>query len=296
MTDRRAGSRGPRPGAPPPSPAQGVLAPMTVRTTGERIAERFVTAIALGQFVPGQRLPTERELATMLGVSRATVREAIARLAESGYVTVRRGRAGGTFVVAGWGPESAEMIRRTLSPEWLELEQLLDFRQVIEQQIARTAALRRSEADVKAIRGALRDYEQAGEDRDSSRMADLALHRAIADATHNPHLLNLSLSIRHDISFGFEAEPYSPEVRGRALHQHPRLAQAVIDGHPVRAAELAADHFSLTESMLRELHARVMLRSGPPQAGQPQAGLPEAGLPEDGQPEDGQPQAGQPQE
>ena len=79
----------------------------------------------------------------MLGVSRATVREAIARLAESGYVTVRRGRAGGTFVVAGWGPESAEMIRRTLSPEWLELEQLLDFRQVIEQQIARTAALRR---------------------------------------------------------------------------------------------------------------------------------------------------------
>ena len=71
---------------------QGLLSPISVRTTGERIAERFVTAIALGQFVPGQRLPTERELAAMLGVSRATVREAIARLAESGYVTVRRGR------------------------------------------------------------------------------------------------------------------------------------------------------------------------------------------------------------
>jgi hypothetical protein len=66
---------------------------------------------------------------------------------------------------------------------------------------------------------------------------------------------------------------------------------AVIDGHPVRAAELAADHFSLTESMLRELRARVMLRSGPPQAG-----LLEAGQPQDGQPQDGQPQAGQPQE
>jgi DNA-binding FadR family transcriptional regulator len=99
-------------------------------------------------------------------------------------------------------------------------------------------------------------------------MADLALHRAIASATHNPHLLNLSLTIRHDISFGFEAEPYSPEVRRRALHQHPRLAQAVIDGDPDQAAALAADHFSLTESMLRELHARVGVRteagSGPP--------------------------------
>ena len=243
------------------SPAGGLLAPMTVRTTGERIAERFVTAIALGQFVPGQRLPPERELAAMLAVSRATVREAIARLAEAGYVTVRRGRAGGTFVAAGWGPGAAEAIRRTLHPKWQELELLLDFRQLVEQQIARTAALRRQDGDVLAIRRALRDYEQAAGDREASRQADLALHRAIADATGNPHLRELSLSIRHDISFGFEAEPYSPEVRRRALHQHPLLAKAVIDGDAEYAAGLAAEHFSLTESMLRELHARVLLRT-----------------------------------
>ena len=242
-------------------PARGLLAPVTIRTTGEVIAERFVTAIALGQFVPGQRLPAERELAGMLNVSRATVREAIARLAESGYVTVRRGRAGGTFVAAGWGPDAEEMIRRTLNPEWQELELLLDFRQLVEQQIARTAAIRREDTDILAIRHALSDYEHAGDDRDSSHLADLALHRAIATATQNPHLRDLSLSVRHDISFGFEAEPYSPEVRGRALHQHPELAQAVIDGNPERAAELAAEHFSLTESMLRELHARVILRA-----------------------------------
>ncbi len=247
---------------PPAAPqARGWLAPVTIRTTGEVIAERFVTAIALGQFVPGQRLPAERELAGMLNVSRATVREAIARLAESGYVTVRRGRAGGTFVAAGWGSDAEEMIRRTLNPEWQELELLLDFRQLVEQQIARTAAIRREDSDIAAIRRALSDYEHAGDDRDSSHLADLALHRAIAAATQNPHLRELSLSIRHDISFGFEAEPYSPDVRRRALHQHPALAQAVIDGDPERAAALAAGHFSLTESMLRELHARVILRS-----------------------------------
>ena len=254
----RAGSPARRRAAPP---ARGLLAPVTIRTTGEVIAERFVTAIALGQFVPGQRLPAERELAGMLNVSRATVREAIARLAESGYVTVRRGRAGGTFVAAGWGPDAEEMIRRTLNPEWQELELLLDFRQLVEQQIARTAAIRREDTDILAIRRALSDYEHAGDDRDSSHLADLALHRAIATATQNPHLRDLSLSVRHDISFGFEAEPYSPEVRRRALHQHPELAQAVIDGNPERAAGLAAEHFSLTESMLRELHARVILRA-----------------------------------
>ncbi len=155
--------RGGRPAGPDPTlaVAEGLLAPLTLRTTGQRIAERFVTAIALGQFVPGQRLPTERDLAAMLGVSRATVREAIARLAESGYVTVRRGRSGGAFVEAGWGPESAEMIRRTISTQWQDLELLLDYRQLIEQQIARTAAQRRTDTDVKAIQAALADYERA---------------------------------------------------------------------------------------------------------------------------------------
>ena len=249
------------------SAAGGLLEPLTVRTTGQRIAERFVTAIALGQFVPGQRLPTGRDLAAMLGVSRATVREAIARLAESGYVTVRRGRSGGAFVEAGWGPESAEMIRRTLSTQWQELQLLLDYRQLIEQQIARTAAHRRTDTDAKAIQAALAGYERAGLDRDSSRRADLALHGAIADATHNHYLLDLSLKIRHDISFGFEAAPYSPEARRRAQHQHPALALAVIEGDPARAAALAAEHFSLTEAMLRELNARVSVRGGAPATG-----------------------------
>src|ERR1700726_2502277 len=95
-----------------------LLVPVPMRTAGERIAERLVTAIALGEFGPDQRLPTERELASMLEVSRTTVREALQRLAASGYVKTRRGRGGGTFVQAGLGPESDEMIRRTLLPAW----------------------------------------------------------------------------------------------------------------------------------------------------------------------------------
>ena len=121
-------------------PFGALLTPIPMRTAGERVAERFVTAIALGEFVSGQRLPTERELAAMLEVSRTTVREAIQRLQASGYVRTRRGRGGGTFVCADLGPDSDEMIRRTLVPAWQELTELLEFRQLIEQLIARTAA------------------------------------------------------------------------------------------------------------------------------------------------------------
>ena len=242
-------------------PFGALLAPVTLRTAGERIAERLVTAIALGEFVPGQRLPPERELAAMLEVSRTTVREALQRLQAAGYVTARRGRGGGTFVQTDQGPGSEEMIRRTLVPAWAQLTELLDFRQLVEQLIARTAAARRDDADIAAIREAVAKYASAA-DRDASRLADQALHQAIASAAHNARLAELSARIRREVSFGFDAEPYTPEVRQRAVHQHPELAEAIITGDPVLAASLAAKHFSLTEEMLSELHTRIRLRSG----------------------------------
>src|ERR1700761_5164811 len=126
-----------------------------MRTAGERIAERLVTAIALGEFEPGQRLPTERDLSATLEVSRSTVREALRRLQAAGYVITKRGRGGGTFIQTGAGPGSDEMIKRTLDPAWHQLTELLDYRRLIEQLIARTAAERRSEADVVVIRRAV---------------------------------------------------------------------------------------------------------------------------------------------
>jgi GntR family transcriptional repressor for pyruvate dehydrogenase complex len=238
-----------------------LLVPVPMRTAGERIAERLVTAIALGEFEPGQRLPTERELSATLEVSRTTVREALQRLQAAGYVTTRRGRGGGTFIQTGAGPGSDEMIKRTLVPAWDELTELLDYRRLIEQQIARTAAERRSDADIDAIRRAVGEYAHAT-GRDASRLADHALHQAIARATHNSRLVDLSARIRREVGLGFDAEPYTPEMRHRALRQHPTLAKAVIAGDPARAARLAASHFSLTEDMLTELHARLLLRSG----------------------------------
>jgi GntR family transcriptional regulator, transcriptional repressor for pyruvate dehydrogenase complex len=247
--------------AAPGEPFGMLMAPMPMRTAGERIAERFVTAIALGEFVPDQRLPTERDLAAMLEVSRTTVREALQRLQASGYVTTRRGRGGGTFIRTGRGRDSDEMIRRTLVPLWEELSELLDFRRLVEQMIARAAARRRDEQDIEAIRRAVGEYARAA-DRDASRLADQALHQAIARATHNARLVGLSARIRREVSFGFDAEPYAPEVHHRALQQHPALADAVIAGNPDRAAEQAAAHFCLTENMLTELYARIRLRPG----------------------------------
>ena len=175
-------------------------------------------------------------------------------------MTTKRGRGGGTFVRTGRGPDADGMIARTLVPAWTDLTELLDFRLLVEQLIARTAADRRDDRDITAIRAAVQAYNAArtAMPRGSPTMR---LHRAIALATHNARLVELSAQTRREVSLGFNAEPYSPQVRNRALHQHPSLAEAIISGDADRAAQLAAEHFALTEEMLRELHARIRLRS-----------------------------------
>jgi DNA-binding FadR family transcriptional regulator len=240
-----------------PAPRPAVLEPLTMASAGERIADRLVTAIALGNFVPGQRLPSERDMAAMLEVSRASVREAVQRLAAEGYVEVRRGRSGGAYVATDWLPASAEKVRRTLLPSWRALENLLDCRSCVEEMIATVAARRRTTEDVETINTALTAYRGAGDDRELSRAADEALHGAVARATHSPYLIQLSDHLGQAVGLGFRAEPYTIVLRHTALEQHRQLARAVIAGEPPLAGEVAARHFTLTEDRLRALVDRI---------------------------------------
>jgi GntR family transcriptional regulator, transcriptional repressor for pyruvate dehydrogenase complex len=231
----------------------GFLEPLPMQNAGERLADRLVTAIALGEFVPGQKLPSERELSTMLNVGRGVVREALQRLAASGYVSVKRGRNGGTFIEHHTASDTKAIVRRVLGPERQRINELLDLRSLVESMVAHTAALRRDESDIQHIRRAVEAYADAGDDRHSSGVADRNLHLAIHRATHNPLLEALTYRIRAEVSLGFGIEPYSPLLRERALHQHPELAEAVIAGDADLAAHLAAEHFFLSEDMLKRL-------------------------------------------
>jgi GntR family transcriptional repressor for pyruvate dehydrogenase complex len=192
----------------------------------------------------------------MLGVSRTTVREALKQLTDTGYLEVRRGRNGGYFVRANWGPASAEHVRREIIANWAEFEQIFDARTLVEPLIARTAAARRDAQDVAAMAVALKAYLDAP-DHDASRRADSALHLAIAKATHNPILTKMSVDLRARITLNLGAEPYTDEARRIAIGQHQELVAAVSEGRGEDAAEIAAKHFVLSENLMRELVERA---------------------------------------
>jgi DNA-binding FadR family transcriptional regulator len=224
------------------------------------LADRIMTAIALGEFTPGQRLPAERELAARLGVSRTTVRDALARVVTSGLLEVRRGRSGGAFVRRPWTvehKESARAVRATLGPMWEELENTFDLRHLVEALVARTAAERRDAADVTEIRTALQEYEKATE-LPAAQAADLRLHHAIAKAAKNPRLLAVREGLLSEVSFGFAVEPFTDEVYARALPQHQQLAAAVIEQNADAAWEVGRQHFAITDDELRAALVRAV--------------------------------------
>jgi GntR family transcriptional regulator, transcriptional repressor for pyruvate dehydrogenase complex len=237
-------------------PAPGWGGPIVSRHVADDVIDRLVTAVALGLYVPAQQLPTERDLAAMLGVSRNSVREALQHLTAQGYLEVRRGRKGGYFVLADWGPTSAERVRRHLVANWAAFEQIFDARTLIEPLIARTAALRHTPQDAQAIKAALQAYLDAP-DHDASRRADGSLHLAIATATQNQILVGISVDLRTKISLNLGAEPYTDEVRRIAMRQHQDLVAAVTEGRADDAAAIAAIHFTLSETLIRALVERA---------------------------------------
>ena len=231
------------------------LPPARPRTSVEAVVDRLITAIAVRDFAPGERLPAQRELAALLGVSRPTLRAALGELARSGFVATRRGRAGGTWVLS--GPDEAtrraqaSAVTRTLLPSWSELEEAFDLRRLVEATIARTAAQRHTAADDERLRVALAAYRVAGGDAEASRSTDAELHAAVCAAAHNSQLTALSRQLLARVNLGLVWEPFTRADYDRALPQHVGLVEAVLTSDAERAAAIAHEHFAITEDRVR---------------------------------------------
>ncbi|HSS61753.1 MAG TPA: GntR family transcriptional regulator, partial [Candidatus Limnocylindrales bacterium] len=162
----------------------------------EYVAEQIRRHIALRLIKPGEALPAERELAVMFGVGRPTIQNALRLLEAAGLVESRRGRTGGTFVSQRDGDSLAadEMIMRVMRHR-KDLEDLLQYRSLIEPQVARTAARARRAQDLAAMRKSIEGMVAATTEPEYMRH-DTDFHIAIARATCNAILTHAIEDIR----------------------------------------------------------------------------------------------------
>ena len=162
---------------------------MEKKSLSQQTAERLYTMIVVERrFGPGDKLPNELEWSAELGVSRATLREAVCTLAARGVLEVRRGK--GTFV-SGRVEEIGDFGFSGLDQVKGRLRDLFELRRVFEPQVARLACRRASEGEMEEIlrRGAeVERCIRAGEDR---TRADREFHAAIVRSTHNEYMMRL---------------------------------------------------------------------------------------------------------
>ena len=123
----------------------GEFKPIKTKKIYEEIVEQLRELISTGTFNPGDKLPSERDMAQMLGVSRASVREAVVALQAMGVLDVKPGE--GTFVSASMNSEMIEPLALVLSVERNPLAQLMEVRRILEAEAAALAAQRATEQD-----------------------------------------------------------------------------------------------------------------------------------------------------
>lgn len=209
----------------------------------EQLALKLERAILAQQYQPGERLPPERSWAMTLGVSRAALREALGMLAERGLLERRHGA--GTFVAERPDERRADPWKQMLQRQPGMQTDLLEFREMLEIRCAELAAARAQPDDLERLARCHAEVSTAYTTPDRARqvLADVAFHRAIAQATRNPvfaHLVSSLLELLHEhvlISIA-DLQPESNDVR-RLQRQHTQLFDR-ISAHDVRGATAAA--------------------------------------------------------
>src|SRR3954451_5728559 len=194
-----------------------VFEPVSPPTTFEETVERLGNAIKLGLLSEGTRLPPERELASQLGISRSTLRQAIVTLVQSGHLTSVRGRSGGTFVAETPPLAASSKARR---PPAEKMRATLDYRVSIEIGAAVLAAERARSKDLDRMRSCVDRMREVSR-FDAYRRADIRFHIAMAEATGSARLVSAMTEVQGDMSelIGLIAHPEAVLARSNAQHE-----------------------------------------------------------------------------
>ena len=226
------------------------LQAVTNRKLYIQIADQIRDQISSGAVQPGQQLPSERDLALELGVSRPTVREALIALEVAGLVEIRVGV--GAFV-AGKAERAAELPEQNHSP--LEI---MNARQLIEPEIVALAARLIGVEDRAKL---LEMYKTMQDETESGRWSpttDQKLHMAIADACQNSVLRELLQSLWRSRSEKMDLQLHAhlgelATIRDHILTDHGRIVSAIVENKPSQARKAMIEHLRYVEKAMHSI-------------------------------------------
>lgn len=202
--------------------------PIKPKRISDQVFDQIKELIFSGQLKPGERLMAEREMASVLNVSRSSVRKAIQRLTNMGFISQIQGK--GTFVSA-YEDKLRNPLALAIKSQDISLENLMEVRVGLESTAASLAATRADQSDIELLEQSIR---QMDEEHCLGRLgshADTSFHMAVAIASKNP--LNIMIMrnfydfIYHGIRENLESLYEDPANIQRTMEQHILILEAI---------------------------------------------------------------------
>jgi GntR family transcriptional repressor for pyruvate dehydrogenase complex len=251
------------------------ITPIAPYRTFEHVVEQIANSIQLGELQVGDRIPSERDLASGMQISRPSLREAIKILEDIGVIEVRRGLAPGMYVKSTNLPR--EMLRSGAEVRADEVRSILEARRMLETRVSHLAAVYATEEDFERMQATI-DEQKAmlasgsiEEHADQFVVQDALFHIRMAGATHNPTVLDMARLLQGRLEFARDLVAHEDANREWVIDVHERRLVAirladhdrietVMEEH-IRELELAWERTTAT-SLVRPL-PDFMLPHGP---------------------------------
>jgi len=224
--------------------------PLRKVTATEAIVESLKERIRTGEFNPGDQLPSEQVMLKEYGVSRLTLREALARLAALGIIRVQHGK--GAFVAENISISALDNVLIPLFPNYdaARMQDLVEARNLIESEVAARAAEVRSEEDVQLLQELLDYDDEILQNPELFAGRDYDFHMALVSIAGNQFFIVMYRALYQQIKSFLVQYAQSIEDRREAMNRHRPILEAIINQNVEEARILAKEHAGICASFI----------------------------------------------
>lgn len=241
--------------------------PVGPRRTFEGAVTQIAERIRLGELTAGERLPSERDLAATMRISRATLREAIKVLAATEVLEVHPGSSGGIFVSSDYVP--LDLLRSKSDLRLGEVAGVLEARRLLEPRVAQLAAVNAREQDfadltrtIDAQKALLAEGDVLDQE-DRFLQLDTQFHLRIAQATGNSTIVSLMRDLVRRLEIARDLALHDPPVAAWVIDIHERTLEAIRSADHRRIEAVMDEHLAAMERAWEEATDRVLVRPIP---------------------------------
>lgn len=231
----------------------------TIRTSRipDEVYRQIVALISSGRLKPGEKLPSEREMAAEFGVSRQSVREALSKARSMGLIEIRQGE--GSFVLSTVGESMGSPLKVILEEQAERIFEFLEIRKLVEGWCAQRAAREAKGEDLEKMKEILQRMRKSNPAQKEWESLDVAFHLAIAEASHNVIALHVMEALKEsfDSFFVFRKALKTTEREDLLWQHHHEIFQAIEKGDPTLARERIIKHLDFIGEKIKKQMKKI---------------------------------------